>query len=316
MLRYCANCGTEVDESAVFCPTCGQPIDQEVEAEIRPAPSWPDPESVEPRDDVRVAPPRPDNFHDDAPDDWDPPSAAAAGTADRTGIQRRAADDDVDADAGRTAASGVAGRLDDAPPHEVDRSGDFPPAAAATLGETAAGREPTSRRGTLSHRFRERAAERPTAPPGRDERPSRAAPPGDGRADPPARQRSARSDLPVTMPVTLSAWLIGAGALLGAIGALLALFDGLGSAVDVLLLVGLLAVAASVFIASSLPAIPQLRLATLVVVLVAFGVALDRLGFGRAGAGELLLFLGTAAAAMGVILVETGNDQPLGGPSA
>jgi zinc-ribbon domain len=43
MARYCPNCGTEVDETAAFCPTCGQPIDQAAEAEIPPAPAWPDP---------------------------------------------------------------------------------------------------------------------------------------------------------------------------------------------------------------------------------------------------------------------------------
>lgn len=135
---------------------------------------------------------------------------------------------------------------------------------------------------------------------------------------PPASSAPARPavDLPVTMPVTLSAWLIGGGAALGVLGALLAMFDGLGIAIDLLLLVGLLAVAASVFLPDRIPHVPQLRLITLSVVLVAFGVALDRLGFGRAGAGELLLFLGTAAAAIGVIILETGRDQPLGGPGS
>lgn len=123
-------------------------------------------------------------------------------------------------------------------------------------------------------------------------------------------------DLPLTMPVTMSGWLIGGGSALAALGALFALFDGLGSAIDIILLVVLLAVAASVFLVDRLPHIPQLRLATMAIVLVAFGVALDRLGFGRAGAGELLLFLGTAAASIGTILLETGRDQPLGGPSA
>ena len=26
MARACANCGTEVDDDALFCPTCGEPI--------------------------------------------------------------------------------------------------------------------------------------------------------------------------------------------------------------------------------------------------------------------------------------------------
>jgi hypothetical protein len=135
---------------------------------------------------------------------------------------------------------------------------------------------------------------------------------------PPAAREPDRPaiDLPLTMPVTLSAWLIGGGAALGAIGAVIALFDGLGTAIDLLLLIGLLAVAASVFLSDRLPHVPQLRLITLSVALVAFGVTLDRLGVGRAGAGDLLLFLGTAAAAIGAIILETGRDQPLGGPSA
>lgn len=48
MSRYCANCGTEVEDLAVFCPTCGQPIDQASETEIPAAPAWPEPlEAVE-----------------------------------------------------------------------------------------------------------------------------------------------------------------------------------------------------------------------------------------------------------------------------
>ncbi len=42
MARYCANCGTEVEQNAVFCPTCGQAIDQATETEIPPAPAWPE----------------------------------------------------------------------------------------------------------------------------------------------------------------------------------------------------------------------------------------------------------------------------------
>ncbi|HEX7171045.1 MAG TPA: zinc ribbon domain-containing protein [Candidatus Limnocylindria bacterium] len=144
--------------------------------------------------------------------------------------------------------------------------------------------------------------------------------PPDPRVDPGPESRPEAGrpavDLPITMPVTLSAWLIGIGAALGAVGALIGLFDGFGSAIDLLALLALLVVAAAVFFSAALPAIPHLRFITLAVVLVAFGVALDRLGFGRAGAGDLLLFLGSAAAVIGAVLLELGHDQPLSGPQS
>ena len=150
-------------------------------------------------------------------------------------------------------------------------------------------------------------------------RPDFPRPPQEPRSDTPAAPADSSRpvvDLPITTPVTLSAWLIGIGALVGAVGALIGLFDGIGAAIDLLALVALLAVAATVFLASSLPAIPHLRFITLAVVLVAFGIALDRLGVGRAGAGDLLLFLGSAAAVIGAVLLELGQDQPVGGPQS
>jgi hypothetical protein len=120
--------------------------------------------------------------------------------------------------------------------------------------------------------------------------------------------------VPVTWPVMLSGWLIGGGALLAAVGTVVGLFGGAINPIDVLLVVLLLGIAVSVFFSGSVPDIPHLRLATLAVVLVAFGIGLDRIGFGFAGVGELLLFLGAAAAAIGAILLELGRDQPLGGP--
>ena len=247
MTRFCANCGTEVDDNAVFCPTCGQPIDQETEAEMPPAPSWPEPEPRAPQPAYEPAEP-------------DEPEPAAE------------------------------------PPLRDDRGWSAEPQPEAA--------EPT------------RVVEPPTVEAGPPRTPD-ALPPRRSIPPPVAREPARPAvDLPLTMPVTLSAWLIGGGAALGAIGALIAVFDGLGTAIDVLLLIGLLAVAASVFLSDRLPNVPQLRLIAMSIVLVAFGVALDRLGVGRAGAGELLLFLGTAAGAIGAIILETGRDQPLGGPSA
>lgn len=223
MARYCANCGTEVDDTAVFCPTCGQPIDQATEAAMPPAPAWPDETDHEP-DDRRAA--------------AEPPPVA-----------------------GHEARSEEPTRLEEPPPPAPLR--------------------------------------RPPSPAGmRDAR----------RARPPVK-------LPVTMPVTLSAWLIGVGAVVAAVGVLIGLFTGFLNPIDLVLLVGVIGVAVTVFFSGSVPPMAQLRLVTLVIVLVGFGIALDRIGFGVAGAGELLLILGTAAAAIGAILLELGHDQPLGGPA-
>lgn len=267
MNRFCANCGTEVDETAVFCPTCGQPIDQETEASLPPAPAWPD-----------------------APPAGEPRPAGGPSSAGEPQPGGRPAEVSPAVEAEEEAA------LPPPAPPRPDLFDDRTAPAAAR----APVDEPT--------RTGERVEAGP--PPGPAGPPPPAAAPSPGQ---PATGRPA-IDLPITLPVTLSAWLIGGGSALGAIGALIALFDTFGAAIDLLALVALAAVAASVFLSSQVPAIPHLRFVTLAIVLVAFGVALDRLGFGAAGAGELLLFLGTAAAAIGAILLELGRDQPLGGP--
>ena len=223
--RFCANCGTEVDESAIFCPTCGQPIDPESESEMPAAPAWPE----------------------------TPPDAPAFSE----------------------------------PAEPVGEVGWAPPPASID--------EPT--------RVEERPATAAPVPP----------PPPAARAEV-RRRDSPPINLPLTMPVTMSAWLIGAGAAIAALGVLISLFDGFLNPIELILLIVLVGIAASVFFAASMPAIPQLRLATLVVVLIGFGIALDRLAFGGAGIGELLLFLGTAAAAIGAIVLELGRDQPMGAP--
>lgn len=213
MSRYCANCGTEVEDLAVFCPTCGQPIDQASETEIPAAPAWPE----QPSDEVGVQ---------------EPVQAAAQP------------------------------RFEEPTRTEVPP----PPVAAAPVPP---------------------ASDRPGRPP---------------------------VNVPVTMPVTLSAWLIGGGAAVAALGVIVGLFGGVLNPIDLLLLLVLIGIAATVFFSANVPGIPHLRLITFAVVLIGFGMALDRIGFGGAGIGELLLFLGTAAAAIGAIILELGRDQPLGSP--
>jgi hypothetical protein len=150
-----------------------------------------------------------------------------------------------------------------------------------------------------------------------------AAPPPPGSTAPPPpgpagsqHPPSPTIDLPITWPVTLSAWLIGGGALVGALGALIGLFSPALNAWDVILLLLLGAIAVTVFFSASIPAIPHLRLATLVIVLIATGIALDRIGYGFVGIGTVLLLFGAAAAAIGAVILELGRDQPLGGPRA
>jgi hypothetical protein len=145
--------------------------------------------------------------------------------------------------------------------------------------------------------------------------PPRPVPPA-ARPTAPEPPRQPALNVPVTWPVTMSGWLIGGGAGVAALGTVIGLFGGAINPIDLLLVLLLLGIAVTVFFSGSIPHIPHLRLATLAVVLVAFGIGLDRIGFGFAGIGELLLFLGAAAAAIGAILLELGRDQPLGGPRA
>ena len=143
--------------------------------------------------------------------------------------------------------------------------------------------------------------------------PAAVPPPAPAREAPPAS--ASRVNVPLTLPVMLSGWLIGGGALVAALGVLIGMFTQV-NVIDLLLLLLLLGIAATVFFSASLPAMPHLRLATLVVVLIGLGVAIDRIGFGVTGGGGLLLFLGVAAAAIGAILLEIGRDQPMGSPRA
>ncbi|MDQ6681956.1 MAG: zinc-ribbon domain-containing protein [Chloroflexota bacterium] len=146
-------------------------------------------------------------------------------------------------------------------------------------------------------------------------------PPAAARA--PVRPRAGAQG--VTWPVTLSGWLIGVGAIL----AVLALFLpwvafaerytagwGLASGVNILLLLLLLGVAATVFFATLVPRVPHLSLAILGVALVGFGIGLDRLSIGAAAFGAVLFALAMLAVSVGALLPETGHDRPLGGPQA
>lgn len=225
--RFCGTCGTEVDEDAAFCPSCGQPLDAAPMDEPAPtaaipqAPAWPAP------------PAPPEAAPGDAP--GEDPSPVAA------------------------------------PPAPPPQAAQAPPPAAP-------------------------------GPP----RPS------SGGVPP----RGPQIDVPITVPVTLSGWLIGGGAALAALGFLVDLIAlrGSGAVMSALFLLVLIGLAATVFFSASLPAIPHPRLVTLGVAFTAVGIALDRLGFNAAGVGTLLVLIGAGAAAAGAIITELGRDRPMAGP--
>lgn len=126
---------------------------------------------------------------------------------------------------------------------------------------------------------------------------------------PPAGE-SSEPDLPFTWPTTLSGWMIGAGSFFGA----LSLLPRLGNPLDLILFVALLAVSAGIFLADRMPRIDRQRMLTLVVLMVALGVALDRSAFTVRGVHTIFL-IAMLIAAGGALLLELDRDRPLPPPS-
>ncbi len=239
--RFCAVCGTEVDDDASFCPTCGsamEPTDEPSADEIPAAPPWPQNAEPTPVTDATAEPTAVQAHGEPAADEPVAPTAAAAST----------------------------------PVEEIDPVPPAPPPAPRD-----AGTRPRTPAGGVSRR-------------------------GAGQ----------QLDLPLTWPVTLSGWLIGLGALVGAL-AILVDFRSFTNPVMLLVFLALLAVAATVFFAANMPSLPNLRLWVLVIVAAAFGVALDRIGNGTGFAG-VVFFLGALAAMVGALIVELGRDRPMAGP--
>lgn len=249
-MRTCANCGTEVDEDAAFCPSCGQPL--------AAAPSTPG------------APPPAPSWHAD--------------------------EDDPDAARGESMAAWSRPEVSDEPPGEEDVA--RAPAESLVPPISPSG-EPFTDDPVVA------PAPRPAPPPA----PQRPAP-----QDEPGPGAPASMNLPFTWPVTLSGWLVGGGAFIGAL-ALFVDFRLFSNPITIVLLVLLLAVAATVFLASSVPAIAYLQLMVMATIFIGLGVALDRIGFGSVvGIGSAVLLLAMIAAATGVVIAETGRDRPWAGP--
>jgi hypothetical protein len=264
--RFCGICGTEVDEDAAFCPSCGNPLNlsQDRPSEIPPAPAWPEPEPVDVAASDFTDEPEP---VDQTAEPADEPVATRPSTPDPQ------AEPIVESEPMR-------------------RPEPYPPAA-----------EPEATRPQFSP---SQAAARPAAAP-----PAAAPPPppaaGGGR-----RPAAENIEMPFTLPVMLSGWLIGVGSLVAALSLLLD-FRTFANPVTLIVFLLLLAVAATVFLSSNIPDFANRRLWVLVVVVAAFGIGLWRVGLGASFAG-VVFFLASLAAAVGAILVELGQDRPMGGP--
>ena len=76
------------------------------------------------------------------------------------------------------------------------------------------------------------------------------------------------------MPVTLSGWLIGGGSAVAALGVVIGLFGGVLNPIDLILLLVLIGIVATVFLSANYAGHPHQRLMTLVIVLIGFGTAL------------------------------------------
>jgi len=157
------------------------------------------------------------------------------------------------------------------------------------------------------------AAPPPPAPPAAPAQPAAPPPPPPAPAVAPAGTEATTStELPFTWPTLLSGWLIGGGSLLGA-AVLIPRLAGTGYLVSMLLFLALLGIAATVFLADHVPAIPQLRLIVLCTTLIGLGVGLARAAFAIQGIDTIFL-VAMLAAAGGAILIELDRDRPFPPP--
>jgi hypothetical protein len=83
MARACANCGTEVDDDALFCPTCGEPIERGGEPNLPPAPDWPAATPVGMSASAAMSEAEPADLHVDQQPVGDLDATRAASAADR-----------------------------------------------------------------------------------------------------------------------------------------------------------------------------------------------------------------------------------------
>ncbi len=311
-MRLCANCGTEVDGDALFCPTCGQPMEGQAQPELPPAPDWPELPEPPPPEPPVPEPPAPGP---------PAPEPVVAGTA-----PAEAGGDEVSEAPPPPFLAAPA----DAPPEDsiLSDQDEAPPDASTHAWEGPVSGQPIPpwRRGAVH-----RAAEEQVAATAGDADPAEAPPVSSGaRGARPAAGPAARRVSPMTpsgivrIPQLLSDWLAGIGAFTGVLAMFLPWVVGgrytdawgLASGVNMVMTVVLVGVLAVVFLSELVPEVPQRGLVMLAIGLVGVGIGFDRLGLPLTGAGGIVFLIATIVLAAGGAVAVLGHDRPVGGPQA
>jgi hypothetical protein len=282
MTQVCANCGTEVDEDAVFCPTCGQPIQAAAEPQLPPAPDWPTPapRAVEPM--TAEAPPAEER------DEWQ--SAEQPQPAD---LPAPAPPDLADPAPFLAETPPPAPRPEDAPPW---RRG---VAIRPTPVPAPPGHEPPGDGGPADR------------PPGAPSRSRPALSPDAGL----------RSQPTIVVPETIGGWLGSIGAAVGVLALFLPWRTGFGytaswglaSGVNLLFAIVLLALLVALLMPHIVPEIPRRNLWIAGIGLVGLGIGLDRFGLPLTGMGANVFLIAMLLVAGGGLVAELGYDRPTGG---
>ena len=306
MSKVCANCGTEVDEDALFCPTCGQPLSAGAEPQLPPAPDWPAPPAREPEGSAAQATSEaeatPGEAHEPEADEPQPPQWAAPAPYAPMEPPGEARPWSTLAAAPPAASEPPAGPPPEAEPEPVDEPPDTYHTGAGDRGADSS--LPPWRRGV---------AIRPTPP----IEPAAATP-----SSPAVRPGAIRPEGLLTAPETVAGWLVSGGALIGLLAMLLpwragigyTFAWGLGSGINLIFAIVLLAVLAFVLLPHMLPTIPRRDLWLAVIGLVGVGIGLDRFGIGFIAVGAVVFLIAMLALALGGLLAELGLDRRTGGP--
>ena len=316
MSQVCAHCGTEVDADALFCPTCGQPIEANSEPQLPPAPDWPGTPAASGAS--QAAPPAAP-----APGAW-----TSSGPDEETGTEPAwsAGDASLPVEAEVAPAPAAPAETAAAAPAE-----DAEPIAAARPPLPPWRRGVAARNTPLPSRDELDEAAEPTPVPAEPVPSWRATPPPPAplpaapvaAASPPAAPRGVnRPPGIVVAPEMLSGWLAVTGAALGIIALFLPWRSGgtytaawgLASGINVVIGIVLLVVLAVILAPHLVPRVPRRDLAVAAVGLVGVGIGLDRFGLPLTGAGAIVFLIGMLAVAAGGLIAELGFDRRTGGP--